>query len=430
MKKALLLSLIGLFLWVMPSLAEGGKNLVPEQCDIENRLVYWPISEVGLTFDGAIALKKDVRAVIYRGDEAVGTGTITVSNYEGTNRIQGTAIIAFGGLTLPKGQEYRLEIPAGAICKKSDSSVETELISAVFTVPANLGEVMPSVQNGGRVAKSEELCFYYKTEIERLGNSTMILYREGVPVRNLNIYATWDWDLGQVYIDMEKNLKFERNVNFSLLLPKESVSSIYRSDITNDEVRLDFVGGYEGTMEPLTYVDWVLGDNSNPDLLGVMFFFYDRPIMLSPNSKILLRDVETQSLVKEVTPTLGESGDMWNMLVDFGNIKIPEKGFSVIIPEGTVISADDDIVVNATNVVRVGSSTGVGYEFADGIKVTGEAKRIIIENAVKGEPYAVFSTDGKKIVGSRIDSGRVVVELGSKGVYLVFVNGKSYKVAL
>lgn len=58
MKKALLLSLIGLFLWVMPSLAEGGKNLVPEQCDIENRLVYWPISEVGLTFDGAIASRK------------------------------------------------------------------------------------------------------------------------------------------------------------------------------------------------------------------------------------------------------------------------------------------------------------------------------------------------------------------------------------
>ena len=221
MKKDLLICIIGLCMLAIPAYADGDETLTPSKCSIENKLVYEPINEVYITFASHIGIAKDAKATITCNGNTMATGVIGSYTY----KEEGIATIAFDKIVLPKGKAYKLEIPAGAI-----------------------------YLNGSVVVTERSIWFYYKTETEPIGNPTMTLYREGVPVRTLKAHVGWDWGLGQVYADFGKEMNFEKGVHFSLVLPEGSLSPRFRTDITNEEAKVDFIGGYTKPLESISYV--------------------------------------------------------------------------------------------------------------------------------------------------------------------------------
>lgn len=429
MKKHLLISLIGLCLAATSVYADGGKVLTPKQCTIGDRPVYNPISEIDFTFAESIGVAADAKAIITCGGETVATGAITERNYHGQYSTEGIATITFDKLILPKGKTYSLEIPAGAIYEKETPTVKTENLKVDFEVPANIINIDCTVRNESVVESAHNICFYYNTETEPIGKPTMTLYREGVPVRTFEAHIAWDWDLGQASADFGTKMNFEKGVRYSLVLPAGSLSPRFRTDITNEETRVDFVGGYTEPAASIDYVWCSLYDEHITDVLGKVRFFYKQAIMLSPNPKILLLDGNDE-LLKEVTPTLGEEKGQWVVSCDFEGAKVPENGCNIVIPEGTIISAEGNVAVNARSSFSVNGSTGLGKASAGSIKVKVADRQIIIDNAPVGKTLSVYSAEGKKVAARLIASPYFTMELEANGIYIVSINGKSYKVVL
>lgn len=425
MKKHLLINLIGLFLFMSPIYADNGDYLSPKECGIENALVYEPINEIEITFEGIIGIAADVKALITFEGNTMATGTITSRNY----KTQGIATITFENLILPKGKSYKLEIPSGAIYLKDDPTVKTKNIKIDFEVPASIPLYYCSVENGSTIISARSIWFYYKTETEPIGNPTMTLYREGVPMNTFNAHVGWDWNLGQAYADFGMTINFEKGVHYSLVFPEGSLTPRFRTDITNEESRVDFVGGYTEPAEPVTCVWCSLFDDPNIDEINVVRFFYNQAIILSPDPKIQLFDGDN-NLIKEVTPVLTKEKEYWVVSCDFGGIKIPESGCYITIPEGTVISAEDNERTNTKNSFSLKIETGVDKVSSGNLEIKVYDKRIIIDNAPLGETISVYSVDGKKVADRLVSSRYFILELESNGIYIVSINGKSYKVAI
>ena len=429
MKKHLFLGFIGLLMFVTPSYANGDETLIPNRCNIENSLVYEPINEVSIAFIGSIAVAKDAKAIITCGNKTMATGAITSYDYHTKDSTEGFAIITFDNIVLPKGKSYKLEIPSGAIYLKENPAVKTGNLKIDFKVPEKITGAECSVKNGSYVNSEQMIWFYYRTETEPIGKPTMTLYREGVPVRTFEAHVGWDWNLGQAYVDFGTPINFERDVHYSVVMPEGSLSPRFRTDITNEEARVDFIGGYTEPADSITYVWCSLYDQrDSTDVLGEVRFFYDRPIMLSPNPKIQLFDTD-DNLIKEVTPTLTEENGKWVVFCDFGGVKIPNRGCNIVIPEGTIISANGNVAVNSKNKLGVNVFTEVGKVSTNDIKVKISNLRVIIDNAPINEMLTVYSTDGKKVVNHLISSPYFTFELPSKGVYIISINRKSLKVA-
>lgn len=423
MKNYLLISIIGLCMLSIPAYADGDETLTPRKCSIENKLVYEPINEVYITFASHIGIAKDAKATITCDGKTMATGVIGSYTY----KEEGIATIAFDKIVLPKGKSYKLEIPAGAIYLEGTPTVKTGNLKFDFTVPEKITGAECTVENGSVVVTERSIWFYYKTETEPIGNPTMTLYREGVPVRTLKAHVGWDWDLGQVYADFGKEMNFEKGVHFSLVLPEGSLSPRFRTDITNEEARVDFIGGYTKPLESISYVWCSLFDNHNIDVIDEVRFFYNQAVVLSPNPKILLLNVD-QTLIKEVIPVLTEENGQWVVSCNFGGVKVPEKGCCITIPEGTVISANGDVVVNAKNTFDVNVTTKIGNVSNRNIEVKASDGRVVIDNAPIGGKLYVYSAEGKKVAERLVSSPRLTLELPSKGIYIVAINGKAYKV--
>ena len=261
----------------------------------------------------------------------------------------------------------------------------------------------------------------------------MTLYREGVPVRTFDAHVGWDWNLGQAYADFGMKMNFEKGVNYSLVMPEGSLSPRFRTDITNEETRVDFIGGYTKPIEPITYVWCSLFDNQGIDVLGEVRFYYRQAVMLSSDSKIQLFDTDN-NLIKEVTPTLSEDEDgrwgRWIVSCDFGGLRVPEKGCSIVIPEGTVISADGNVSVNAKNSFDVNIGTGLGGVSNGKMEIKASDRKITIIDAPIGATVCIYSTDGKKVTDHIVTSRNFVLNLTSNGIYVVSIDGKSYKVVI
>lgn len=424
MKKQLLIGIVGLCMSAISAYANNVETLTPQECSIDNKLVYEPINVINIKFAGHIDIAEDARAIITCGEKTIATGVFTSEAY----RKEGYAVIAFDNLILPKGCSYKLEISEGAIYLQNNPTIKTENLKFGFEVPEKITGAECSVKNGSVVMSEKLIYFEYKTETEPIGNPIMTLYREGVPVRTLEAHVGWDWNLGQAYVDFGNGMNFEDGVNFSLVLPEGSLTPRFRTDITNEEARVDFVGGYTEPTEPINYVWCSLFDNHNNDVLDEVSFFYDQAVMLSPNPKIQLLDTD-KKLIMEVTPILIEENGQWIVSCNFEGVKVPENGCYIIIPEGTVISANGDVKVNATNSLGVNVTTGVGEVSTNDIEIKVSDRRLIIDNAPIGKIILVYSVDGKKVIDHLIFSKHLTLELPSKDIYIVSINGKAYKIA-
>lgn len=360
--KNLLLALASIVSCVLPMTAAS--PLLPESCTDGDRLFTRPLDEIGFYFDGGIKLLEGAKAVVICGGETVATASrMEVNNYTSSKRTQGTLAIFFDGQILPKGKEYTLKVAAASIASETDGTKNTEFTQS-FSIPENLGPAHFDVEDGVTIAKTS--CYggglypcYWGIETEAAGEPSFILYREGVAVREFPAYVTWDWDLGQAYPKVEEEMCFEKGVHYSLVLPAGSAHAMYRDDIVNEEVVLNFIGGYEETVPPLNYV-WCNLFTDHSDVLNIVTFTYDRPVRVADDAKLQLWETVNNTLVSEADAYLDIQANCWNVCADFGGFQMqPEKGYTFVIPEGAVIAENGDPVVNPRNAIALNGSSGI-----------------------------------------------------------------------
>lgn len=344
---------------VLPSLAG---QPVPESCTVGNRLFTCPLEEIGFYFDGGIKLLEGASATVKCQGEIVATAVgMEVSNYT-YRRTQGSLAIYFDYQLLPKGKDYTVTVAPGSIASETDGTPNAEF-SRNFTVPENLGPGRFDAEDGTVITRTSHFdglpwC-YWGIETEPAGEPVFILYRENTRVREFAASIGWDWDLGQAHAEINDELRFEKGVHYSLVLPAGSAHAIYRDDIVNEEMTFYFIGGYEEPVAPLNYV-WCSLFTDHSDVLDVVSFTYDRPVRLADGAKLLLRESETGFIVKEAYAYLESQTDSWIVSADFGGFQmIPETGYTLVIPEGVVIAESGDPVVNAHSALHLNGTSGL-----------------------------------------------------------------------
>lgn len=410
----------------------SASGLIPEQCTIGDRPVCYPIVDIGFTFDGSISITENSTATVFSDGHPVATGVLSCSNYVGKKRIQGTAVITFESpLLLPKGKTYHLVVPEGVIYREGKPDITNEKLEVEFSVPSTLGQATPTVEEGSVVERKDRIGFFFGFETAPVDGGKAILLREGVPVREYYCDVSWDWNLGYAGIDFGENINFENGVRYSIQLPAGSTSALYRTDIVNEEAIVNFIGGYTEPVKPIQYTWCSLFDNHTTDVLGEVKFYYDRPIALSANPIIKL-NIENENLtVKEVVPTISEENGDWVLAADFENIPlISEKGYTIIIPEGTIVSKEGDVVVNQRNVMEIGSSSGIVEIENREVSINSANGVISIGQIFKGCNIKLFSLDGTMIYNTKTSEGNVSISVPTFGVYLLSINGKTYKIAV
>lgn len=408
-------------------------GLVPEQCTMGGSPVYDPIIDIAFDFDGAVSVAEKSVATVYSDEGGVvATGAMSASNYIGSQKTQGTAIISFENpLVLPKGKSYRLVVPKDVIYREGDPSVSNDELVVEFNVPATLGDAVPSIESDTPVEKAQWIGFYFGTETASLNGAEAILLREGVAVRTYDLDVSWDWNLGYAGADFGEPMNFEAGVRYTLQIPKGSVSALHRPDITNEELSVSFTGGYTEPLKPLDYVWCSLYDSHPSDVLGTVSFYYDQPVMLSENPVVRLYIEKEDMTVKEVVPALTEEEGKWVLTADFENTPlIPEKGYSIIIPEGTLVTKDGDVVVNSRNVMDVGKTTGISGVETQRPVILNENGIVRIERLRPGTEIRLFSPDGKMIKRLRASNESVSLTVPNSGIYVLSINNDTYKIVV
>ena len=436
MKKLLLCCLVGLsMLLVKPLYAGSTDKLLPVGNSIENRLVYEPIEVVYLDFSVAIAISDGAKATITCDGERMAEGVITMGDARG----QSQAAILFDKTILPKGKSYKLEVPAGAIYTRDQPTIVMDRYVTPFTVPEYITTRGCSIQEGEIVGYTKSISFYYDTETEPLGTPMATLYREGVPIQSVAVYITWDWDLGQMHAHFDKYVYCEEGVHYTFTLPEGSMTPRFRTDITNAESSVHFIGGaatppaeVPNPIPPLSFVKCSLYDWTTPqEVLNEVYFYYDEPIKLSDDPKIQLFDGSDKSLIKEVIPTLMREDDWWIVACDFGGVRIPDEGAMLIITEGSVLRAGDNKGQNDKNTIRITPTPqSTDQVEANNPSIYGHNGQIIINNAPMGEPVSVYAVDGGLIAREVISAHSFVLSVEPNAVYVVSLQGRTYRVIL
>lgn len=398
MRKALL-SFGSLVLTTVSAMAAAP---LPESCTAGDRPFTRPLDEIGFFFDGGIKLLDGAVATVKCDGEIVATSErMEVSNYTSSKRTQGSLAIFFDGRNLPKGKEYTLYVAPGSIASEADGAENTEF-TQTFSIPDNIGPARFDVKDGTTIAQTSRyggLCTcYWGIETEAVGEPSFILYRVGVAVREFPAYITWDWDLGQAYPKIEGGMRFEKGVHYSLVLPAGSAHAMYRDDIVNEEVTLNFIGGYEETIPPLNYV-WCNLFTDHSDVLNVVSFTYDRPVHVVEGAKLQLWEGDGNKLVKEADAYLDIQANCWVVSADFGGFQmLSETGYTFVIPEGAVIAEDGDPVVNPHNAIVLKGSSGIGDIHPDD-KDSAPAYDVSGRRIITPRPGMIYIQNGRKYIG-------------------------------
>ena len=234
---------------------------------------------------------------------------------------------------------------------------------------------------------------------------------------------------------------FESGVEYTVRLPQGSVRAEYRSDITNEEVSVSFTGGSTAHFGPLLYNGCSLSDSQPSDVLGEVKFYYEKPLVfwLRVNPTVQLYNETDGVVVKEAVPALTVEKRRNVVTVDFGNTPlVPEKEYSIIIPEATVVAVKGKsgwgdtpyLIVNQCNTVPVVNNSGVSEIGNTDCKINVENGSVTVTGTSAGCPITLLSLDGKVLYNAKSNGGTVSVPVGTTGIYLLSVNGKTHKIAV
>ncbi|MDE5877565.1 MAG: hypothetical protein K2H47_08760 [Muribaculaceae bacterium] len=346
----------GITLVILPALCTAA-GLVPEHCYLESGTLGGtfdhpldgPLNMFTLSFDGKIELTDKAQAyVICDGKEIARAVSFKTDNYIGPNRTQGWVYINFSGEYLPLGKAYKLYVAPGSIRLSEDLTVTNDELLLTFRVPADLGEPNFSpFYNGCQIISEQCISCTLGLEALPVGNPEWELYREGELMRTYPADINSDWNLGSAFLDFGEKLHFEKGVNYRIILRAGSACG-RREDLLSREAVLDFVGGYEEPLQHPSYYRCSYFDE-HPAVINEVSFYYSSPIMLIRDKPIYLVEIvynnseATYNILSETIPTLTQEGEDWVLKADFGGI-VPKsgKGFSFLIPEGTIVNAEGD----------------------------------------------------------------------------------------
>ncbi len=368
-----------------------------------DRPFVYPLEEIGVIFDRAIKLMDGVDepiAVLRDGVVVAEAKTLDIINNVSTRSVEGILNVRFEKQNLPKGATYELRLPEGVI-GWTELEDGVQLINGAtrhsFSVPSSLGQHF-GTEDGVRIPDSKHfIMFYWEYETKAVGEPKFDLYRENEKIAELQAYIGWDWNLGQAHPVFNEHMTFDNGVNYKLVLPSGCVSSRYREDITNDEVVFNFIGAYTDSSLPFTYT-WCSLYTDHSNTLGEVTFTFDRPIVIAEDAKIQLYEIApTEKLIMEVTPWLNTDVNCWQLVCDFGGYQRDDEwGYTIVIPEGAIISADDNNVRCARSEFKSGS-TGLETITID----TDESQTLYNLQGIKvSKPKAgcLYIHNGKKVI--------------------------------
>lgn len=355
-------TLIAMAIAVIPSAATAA-DLIPEQFTIGNRAFVHPLEYVSFSFDGGVALGENPSAyVTCDGEKVVEANSFEVNNYEGSKRTQGWVNVYFDKTLLPLGKDYNFVVEPGAVVSETDPTKTTDMLTVPFYVPADLGDITSSTLTPGETVTSLGMVWvYWGTETDPIGEPEWILYRDGEEEGRYQAHVAWDWDLGQAYVKFDGEKYFDKDVEYSLVLPAGSVSSCYRTDIVNREVRLDFIGGYEKKEQPdPIYYRSIRVEVDEDCRLWEVGFLFDRMVWPLDGAKMMVYDSESGELLVQEDVHVNTMINCTEIYADFGGYQLESmKGYCFSIPEGMLVTVDGEPVLNDRQDYNYNAPSGV-----------------------------------------------------------------------
>ncbi|MCD8385263.1 MAG: hypothetical protein LUD17_00055 [Bacteroidales bacterium] len=311
-----------------------------------------------------------------------------------------------------------------------DAEATNTPIALVFSIPDYLPKAHTGISDGGNAESSQSLRFDFPTEIQTVGETSMLLYREGELIQEIPCHVSWDWDLGCVWPDLKTPIQFEEGVAYTAVLPENSVCSLYREDIWNQEQTISFVGGYQEPAPEISCIWCSLWYERLGDTLGEVRFGFGQEVALSEDPSVQLWTADMGSLLKEVVPTLETSESMWILVADFGGYPLDglASGFIIVVPEGTLVTPSGE-AANSRSEVRIDESNSVASMRQDSAVVNVSGNHLTIRSIPQGEQVCVYSADGVLEAMSARAADTLEVRLAN-GVHILRIGNKAYKIKI
>lgn len=301
-----------------------------------------PLEDVGMYFNMPIEVKPYSKATIYCGEEPVCESTAVTFNYNyGTT--EGSIAIFFEPTLLPKGKSYRLVLPAGTVHSLGHPDIESEEVTVRFRVPATIEEYKEcNLPDGKRIASLDSFSMYWHHETKAaVENPTCSLYRGDELIGRYPGHITWDWNLGQVHFDFGKDIYFDKDVDYSIVVPAGIACSLYRDDILNEERVFRFKGDYVPEEPGLKYdglrFRW---HEQTHDLIGIDYIFSE-PIILGDDPHVFIRKIGEDTPAYDIRPYINDMVNCFVLSADFDEVVWEaETGYEIILAEGSVRNND------------------------------------------------------------------------------------------
>lgn len=289
---------LGCIFSIMMSASVNARSLTFETLgsgrhDLTRYEFIFPLNVIEMIFDEEIKLNNNCRAqVLLNGEVYVKPRKYSVENWHNTSytREQGSLLLDFDYLSLPLGQTYTLRLDAGSVADLEDATIVNEELNFTLTVPENLNhffdEADPQISGD-----SPKICtgcrIFIGTEVESIYSPIIYLKRNGVTIGEYNVsIKIEDWDLSscQAYFPA---VTLDEGAEYTLVLPANSCYSIYRGDLTNDELTFVIQEGSSA----ITEVELTDSDRNQPiyDLTGRRVLNPGKGLYIINGRKTLLR---------------------------------------------------------------------------------------------------------------------------------------------
>ena len=132
-----------------------------------------------------------------------------------------------------------------------------------------------------------------------------------------------------------------------------------------------------------------------------------------------------------MTPTLTHDDVWWIVACDFGGVRIPDDGATLVITAGSILRAGDNKGQNDKNTIQVTPTPqSTDQVEANNPSIYGHHGQIFIDNAPIGEPVSVYAVDGGLIAREVISAHSFVLSVEPNAVYVVSLQGRTYRVIL
>ncbi len=397
-----------------------------------------PVKSYSLWVDFPVRVDDGAYAVMKCGDQEIARASLSVNNLK--HNYASISAEFDEELLLPKGNVYFLVVPERSILKLDDNSCYNKRFEMKFDVPATLGKGKPSIAEGSTVTSAALISFAFghETEIALGTGPQALMFRDGTFVRHFPVGASWDWNIGTAYVNLFegssfRSMNFENGVKYTVVLPEGAVPALGRNDIVNEETRVSFIGGYKEPM-PKLECTWIsafeegLGEN-----IGEVRFRFNMPVALSGDPKVQICLARPgYPAVTETTPFLRDEDGRQTLVADFGGYPQSSIGeaFTFVIKEGSVVSANGDVVVNdRTESPSFSGIDAVTADSSDAVTVKAVAGTVIVEGARDGATVRLYSTDGRMLCEAEASGGFATIA-ARNGIYIVSIDGIARKIAV